>query len=136
MDGGVHIIKIPIDIYRYTIIAALYDDVDTFNKYLEEELKLEATDYDRSIYSASCQYYPEPGISLAEFNVNVEGITLGTIAHELLHASIQCLQRSGIPVNAENDEAIAYILGYAIEKLAKDETFSNYISDLIKIKKE
>ena len=33
-----------------------------------------------------------------------------TLVHELLHTTFQILQHAGVPISAENDEAIAYLL--------------------------
>ena len=38
-----------------------------------------------------------------------------TLIHELLHTTVQILQHAGVPITAENDEALAYLLDFLYE---------------------
>ncbi len=42
-----------------------------------------------------------------------------TIAHEALHAAWSCLERTGVEVDRDNHEALAYVMGYIVAEIYK-----------------
>lgn len=41
------------------------------------------------------------------------------LAHELVHAAVAILDRAGVPISEENDEAIAYLVGHLMQEIRK-----------------
>ena len=46
-----------------------------------------------------------------------KNFTVNNVAHESYHAICDMMKHIGIPVNYENQEAVAYALGYLVEEI-------------------
>lgn len=58
---------------------------------------------------------PEDGTSITCWSED----TGAMLVHELVHVAVAVLQRAGVPVSAENDEALAYLVSHLYETVCK-----------------
>ena len=60
---------------------------------------------------------PECGTNRYHIILDTTIIELNTVVHECFHVAFEILNTRGIAVNRENDEAMAYLLGYLVEEV-------------------
>ena len=132
MKGDIHKIEIDLEIYKYHVIIVLHNNPDKLKNYLEKDLNMEFASYNDDLYISACYNYTTRSTSLIEINVD-RLTTLGTVIHEMLHATTNCLESRGVIISEKNDEAMCYVLAFIMNKAMEDKLFSEYIS---KIKKK
>lgn len=119
--------KIPVPLKTIRAIPygwriALFDDRKAFNEYVKatvppkhhEEM---CVSMDRGPSGRTVTSTTERLAIVGLFaNAAGECSAPGTIAHEMLHVVTAIFDHVGVPISAEADEAMAYLLGYLVEE--------------------
>jgi len=102
-----------IPLYRGKLIVILTDDL--------ERLRQEVPGFEGENIFAHTVYGNRNGwqgcFIILNFKAELQKVTLGTVAHEALHAAMFICDARGISVTAENDEAAAYLTGWVVDEI-------------------
>lgn len=126
MEERIKISKlIPVDIYRRDVLLV----VNYSHKELEEELLKYLSKGEVKRTMKECRGIQEDGaITIQSSTGGVlvympqylgDEDSIGTIAHELLHATSFILDEAGISFSTQTQEAYAYLIGYLAKEVTK-----------------
>ncbi len=104
---------IPLKLYGCKVVVTITDDIG------KELIKFQNKNLIN--YQKTSVYYgmaiPEIGTDRYHVLLNKKLLDINTIAHEAFHISYEILESLGIEVSKENDEPLAYLLGYIVEEI-------------------
>ncbi len=102
--------KIRVEIYDTTVYVSFTDDLIGVSNKILLKTKFPLLENEcHGIFLTCPQYY--------QLVFQLENLSVNTIAHECVHAAMQILSEVNIPITTENDEPLAYLLGYLVEKV-------------------
>lgn len=106
---------VKLDIYEATVYITFTDDLVTVaNKMLKQDgYKLLESSCDGLFLTRPDSY---------QIIFNIENLSLNIIAHECTHAILRILENIEIPVNCDNDEPAAYLMGYLVDRVYHEAT--------------
>jgi hypothetical protein len=102
--------NIIVPIYGNKVIFLATDNVKNIPKYLDFS-------YD-NVYAHTIIAY-EKGEEIFIILNQKENLSVGVLAHEVIHAANFIFYSRGIKLDIENDEAYAYLVEYLMDKLSK-----------------
>ncbi len=129
-NGEIENFKVDVDLFGMTVDVCLgsYDDTkqyikDEYNVDVDPEIHFVNTDgvlIDlEKDYKVCCSIV----LAIKNFRDVLRDdlpYAVNLITHECLHAATTIMDNRGIPVNVENDEVIAYIQSYLVQKIMEN----------------
>lgn len=101
-----------VDVYSTNVKIVLTDEMD---KTLKKYFKKFKVPFDDGYYWG--MFFSDPDVSNYYLFLNTKKLTLDTIVHESYHACCKILKDRG--VGMEDEEPMAYLMGYFCEALMK-----------------
>lgn len=117
--------EVPVDIYNNSVIFGFGISVREFKAYIRRKEKLA----DDQVIDLDEHDFCRPLTDGKTFQFNSGKILVQlpvipkkgseTLAHEIVHAAMFVLDRAGVKIDADNDEALAYLVGYLTREVNK-----------------
>ena len=110
---------VSLGVYPFDVMVSIGESDEEVRKQLENRgINVSQTDFTHSSQqSGRTAIFSENVVLLRIYNSQKSAMWHGVLAHEIFHASEFVLERIGMRLTLDSDEAYAYLIGYLTEKI-------------------